>query len=229
MYLHGWGVPRDPAVAAGWLRRAAEQGDAASAKRLAALYSQGSGVPKDPAEAKKWEDVAASAAAARAPKPPVRYGDYENRYVRFKGQLVLAETALMRAIERRDREAVEQLLRMGADVDEIVTFNGPNAAIHVAAIWWPEIIGRLLDAGANPDARTGSGGNALVSLLAMGNPAYPVCASLQTVRRMVERGATVNLTDSNGRSPLNQARAMSDGCRDKKAIVQLLVDKGARQ
>ena len=46
MYLVGWAVPRDPAEAARWYRKAADQGNVIAEARLARLYADGIGVPR---------------------------------------------------------------------------------------------------------------------------------------------------------------------------------------
>ena len=43
--------PKDAAVAAAWLRKAAEQGDAAAQSRLGDMYDDGDGVEKDASQA----------------------------------------------------------------------------------------------------------------------------------------------------------------------------------
>ena len=59
--LNGWGMPKDPAAAETWfrkaaetLRAAAERGDAAAQDNLGIMYSNGFGVPKDLCESAKW-------------------------------------------------------------------------------------------------------------------------------------------------------------------------------
>lgn len=52
--VKGYGVPADPATAAGYLRASAERGDADAAFELANLYARGSGVPADRAAADGW-------------------------------------------------------------------------------------------------------------------------------------------------------------------------------
>jgi serine/threonine-protein kinase len=50
-FLNGTGVDKDPAKAAEWYRKAADQGHALAMSRLGTLYQFGLGVPRDPAEA----------------------------------------------------------------------------------------------------------------------------------------------------------------------------------
>ena len=59
-YLTGRGVPRDPVIAAGWLRKAAEQDSLSAQIMLAQLYEEGVGVEKDVAESTRWLEKAAS-------------------------------------------------------------------------------------------------------------------------------------------------------------------------
>lgn len=59
MYDYGEGVPQDYAEAVRWLRRAAEQGDAAGQCLLGNMYRHGKGVPQDDTEAARWLRLAA--------------------------------------------------------------------------------------------------------------------------------------------------------------------------
>jgi TPR repeat protein len=58
-YHYGIGVDSDAAQAAGWYRKAADQGDAFSQLSLAQCYASGIGVDKDATEAAKWYRKAA--------------------------------------------------------------------------------------------------------------------------------------------------------------------------
>ncbi len=58
MYDYGQGVARDPATAAEWYRRAAEQDLAVAQFTLADMYETGKGVARDPVEAYRWYDRA---------------------------------------------------------------------------------------------------------------------------------------------------------------------------
>src|ERR1700680_4589777 len=53
-YLTGDGVRKDDAEAIKWLRKAADQDNAAGERYLAEMYFKGRGVPADNAEAAKW-------------------------------------------------------------------------------------------------------------------------------------------------------------------------------
>ena len=53
-------MPANPADAAKWLERAAEQGQAVAQYRLGAVYERGQGVPANPATATHWYQLAAN-------------------------------------------------------------------------------------------------------------------------------------------------------------------------
>ena len=54
MYRKGTGVNKDPALAASWYRKAAEQGFGLAQGALGEMYEQGEGVPKDLSQAMYW-------------------------------------------------------------------------------------------------------------------------------------------------------------------------------
>lgn len=54
LYASGKGVPRDPAVATRWLKKAAEAGNPAAQHALGRAYQAGNGVRPDPDLAKLW-------------------------------------------------------------------------------------------------------------------------------------------------------------------------------
>ena len=61
MYANGQGVPKNDAEAAGWLRKAAEQGIAIAQASLGVRHFYGLGVPKDETEAYFWLNLGNSA------------------------------------------------------------------------------------------------------------------------------------------------------------------------
>jgi len=61
MARFGWGMDKDPAVAARWLRQAAEQNHPQAQAELGTMYRLGRGVPEDPKEAARWLTAAARA------------------------------------------------------------------------------------------------------------------------------------------------------------------------
>jgi hypothetical protein len=66
LYDLGQGVPRNPAVAYGWYRRAAAAGSPAAEFNVAAMRDTGDGVPRDAAEAALWYGRAAAHGNRRA-------------------------------------------------------------------------------------------------------------------------------------------------------------------
>lgn len=59
MYAKGLGLTRDPATAAEWYRRAAEQDSMLAQIRLGFMYRRGEGVAQDPVQAYLWATLAA--------------------------------------------------------------------------------------------------------------------------------------------------------------------------
>ena len=59
LHGHGYGVPKNPAAAADWFRKAAEQGMAEAQFDLGHLYRRGEGVPQDDLKAVDWWQKAA--------------------------------------------------------------------------------------------------------------------------------------------------------------------------
>jgi TPR repeat protein len=66
MYRQGIGVVQNYAVAAWWIRKAADQGDAAAQTSLGEMYLGGLGVARNNAEAAKWYGKAADQGDASA-------------------------------------------------------------------------------------------------------------------------------------------------------------------
>jgi TPR repeat protein len=66
MYADGQGVLQNATEAAKWVRKAADQGDAAAQYALSLMYAKGQGVPEDYASAHKWSNLAAAAGHEQA-------------------------------------------------------------------------------------------------------------------------------------------------------------------
>ena len=60
IYVTGIGRPKDPAKAAEWAAKSAEQGNAGAQALLATMYQSGQGVAKDLAKAMEWRQKAAA-------------------------------------------------------------------------------------------------------------------------------------------------------------------------
>lgn len=63
---HGRGTAKDPAQAAKWYQKAADQGDTVAQGHLGRLYRLGAGVPRDATQAAKWSIKAATQGNAAA-------------------------------------------------------------------------------------------------------------------------------------------------------------------
>jgi V8-like Glu-specific endopeptidase len=66
MHAYGWGVPRNPAEAIAWYRKAADQGLSPAQHFLGLAYVNGEGVRPDDAEASRWFARAAAQGFAQA-------------------------------------------------------------------------------------------------------------------------------------------------------------------
>jgi TPR repeat protein len=66
LHAQGQGVPRDPAAAVAWTRKAAELGDVRAQLELGLAYENGTGVARDNQEAARWFRAAAGQGDADA-------------------------------------------------------------------------------------------------------------------------------------------------------------------
>jgi V8-like Glu-specific endopeptidase len=66
MHAYGWGVPRNPAEALTWYRKAADQGLAVAQHFLGLAYANGDGVQADDAQAAQWFSRATAQGFAQA-------------------------------------------------------------------------------------------------------------------------------------------------------------------
>ena len=146
LYRAGRGVPRDPAEAARWYRKAAEQGSDAGQYELGVMHENGLGVVRNPREAVAWYRKAAAQGHARAQNMLGRA--YENA---LAGQpnLVLAADWYRKAAEQnlpiaeynlgrlylsgrgvfKDVAKGQALLQKAAEAGE------PNAMVQVAEMY----------------------------------------------------------------------------------------------
>jgi ankyrin repeat protein len=121
-------------------------------------------------------------------------------------------TALMRAAQNGQPQAVSVLLARGADP------NLANRAGATALMWGvgnARVVELLLDHGADPNAKPASGHTALV--IAANSDGTADVAKL-----LVSRGADVNAASIRGFTPLHSASLSGD-----PKLVQLLLEKGA--
>jgi len=127
---------------------------------------------------------------------------------------VLADARLPVAAMQRDLDSVRLLLaEQGADVNALGPYETP--ALHwIIRLEDSGLARRLLEAGADPDLRTGLGLSALS--LAIEN------RDLDMVQLLLQHGADVHAADHTGETPLMQAARSGVA-----GIVQALLEHGA--
>ena len=124
----------------------------------------------------------------------------------------LGQTPLMLAIAFGSSEAVDLLLKAGADV-KAATSSG------VTALHWSRgdanKVRRLLEQGADVNARSQLGRSPLIIAAAS-------TGSVEAVRMLLAGGAEVNVADNSGATPLMEATTA-----DQEEVVRLLLERGA--
>ena len=95
---HGRGTAKDPAQAAKWYQKAADQGDMVAQGHLGRLYRLGTGVPRDATLAAKWSIKAATQGSAAA---QANLG-----YMSLDGDPVAASAWFKRSAEQGDASAM---------------------------------------------------------------------------------------------------------------------------
>ena len=121
-------------------------------------------------------------------------------------------TPLILAAAFGTRDAVDQLLRAGADVK--AASNVGLTALHVA--WHDEALARLLiERGADVNAKTGQGATPLLV-------AASAIGTADGVRLLLDKGAAVDEADNRGVTPLTAAASTGNG-----AGARVLLARGA--
>ncbi len=121
--------------------------------------------------------------------------------------------ALWTAVDKGEKKTVELLLNRGADVDAAT-----NALAHAAMMENPGIVRLLLDAGADPNAKSRRG-NTPVHMWTQ-RSADPEIAAL-----LLDRGADVEARNGDGETPLH--RAAGESFLSTADMIALLLDRGA--
>ena len=122
------------------------------------------------------------------------------------------EYLLCEAAMRNEPNTVRALLQSGVNPNTTAVFGSPPLVI--AAQHCPDVVGLLLDKGAEVNARESMSGTALTAAINS--------KRTDTARLLVDRGADVNLIDFYDTPPLTLAVRQGD-----KEVVSLLLERGA--
>lgn len=128
-------------------------------------------------------------------------------------------TALMAAVARDDKVAVDTLLSSGANVNESNS-RGCTALIWAVTLKRSHIARKLLNSGSLVDQPDATGRTPLIFAVKSGDP--------ETVRALLDAGADVNHQQTGGinevgKTPLHSALTRNDNVQ----IISMLVDAGA--
>jgi len=130
------------------------------------------------------------------------------------------ETALSAAAFNANAELAELLLTHKAPPDT-VDGTGKSVIVYAAARGAARIVEMLLNAGVDPNRRYSADLTALMWAAGHADNT-PREQGLQTVKLLIDRGATIDLVDDRGRSALMIAAALDHG-----AVAQALLAAGA--
>ena len=125
---------------------------------------------------------------------------------------------LMSLVKDDERELVEKLIAVGADVNAKAT-NGMPVLVQAVQSGNSDIVTLLLDAGADVNAKTGRGMTVLMHAVQFGNS--------EAVKALLNAEAEVNAQAEDGSTALSLAKKSTD---DEKfsLIAEMLVRAGAK-
>lgn len=115
------------------------------------------------------------------------------------------------AVRKQHPTVVTMLIDAGADVNVISDDRGNTPLMDAAAVGRLELVGELIDAGADTDVASKNGQTALI--LAVGQNAVPL------VERLVRAGADASIEDHLGMSAAKYAKLFN-----QSEILELLAD-----
>ncbi len=119
-----------------------------------------------------------------------------------------------------DVEILRLLLKLGASAKLVTSRYDGTALIAAAHLGHDDVVKLLIKAGAPLDHVNNLGWTALIESIVLGSGGR---RHTETLRALVEAGASVNLADRNGTTPLALARA-----RGYREMVEILQRAGAR-
>ena len=119
-----------------------------------------------------------------------------------------------------DAATLRLLLQLGASAKQITSRYDGTALIAAAHLGHDEVVKLLVDAGAPLDHVNNLGWTALIESIVLGNGG---ARHTETLRALVRAGASVNLADRNGATPLQLARS-----RGYREMVVILEKAGAK-
>ena len=142
--------------------------------------------------------------------------------------IVADDRARVEALLNRDRRLATQVINKPRLYNSKIFhwIYAGDTALHLAAAGYRvEIAHRLLKAGADPDASANHCGSSPLHYAADGcvnGPAWDAKRQVKMIRCLIDAGATINLQDKNGATPLH--RAVRTRCA---AAVQYLLKAGS--
>ncbi|HEX5109590.1 MAG TPA: ankyrin repeat domain-containing protein [Vicinamibacterales bacterium] len=123
-------------------------------------------------------------------------------------------TELLDALRRGDRRRIDQLLNANPGAARATGSGGITSLMYAGLYGSAASARKLLDLGADPNARNDAGATALMWAV----------DDLETTRLLLDRGADPNLRSADGRTALVLAAARPGG----SDVVKALLDRGAR-